>query len=135
MFPNRIRRVEETIKGEIALILQNDLKDPRLSWTTVQHVVVTRDLRHARVYVSVLEHRKDHTDEIVDVLNGAAGFVRRLLGERIRIKFLPELRFYKDDTPSAAQHLEQLFRQEHLRSAEDTTSGTLDPAAGTEKSK
>ena len=109
MFPDRIKRVEEQIKIEIALILQQEMKDPRLGWLTVQSTSITRDLRNARIYVSVFDDGETDPKEVIKTLNSAAGFIRKTLGDRVDYKHSPELKFYLDDTPDQAQRLNELL--------------------------
>jgi ribosome-binding factor A len=95
-FP-RTRRVGEQIQRELAGLLQEELKDPRLGIISICGVEVSRDLAHARVYISVLGG-KESVEETLRVLNGAAGFMRHQLGQRIRIRVIPQLRFFYDES-------------------------------------
>ena len=93
-FP-RTRRVGEQILRELAALIRDDIKDPRLGMVSVSSVVVTRDLSHAKVHVSVLGS-DEQSDASVKVLNNAAGFLRHKLGKLLHIRTIPELRFYLD---------------------------------------
>jgi ribosome-binding factor A len=95
-FP-RTRRVGEQIQRELAGLLQEELKDPRLGIISICGVEVSRDLAHARVYISVLGG-KESVEETLRVLNGAAGFMRHQLGQRMRIRVIPQLRFFYDES-------------------------------------
>ena len=90
-FP-RTRRVGEQIQREVAGILQEEFKDPRLGMISVSGVEVSRDLAHARVYISVLGG-EEAVSETLKVLNKAAGFLRHQLGQRMRLRVIPQLRF------------------------------------------
>lgn len=129
MFPDRIKRVEESIKAEVGSILQLEMKDPRVQWATVQNVVVSRDLRHARIYVSLLDDKAEHAEDVIEALNSASGFVKRLLAGRIRMKFLPELCFFLDTTPTVAQHIDELYA-EARRQAEASAMAASDGDSG-----
>ena len=96
----RIQRVEEAIKQEVAQILQRELKDPRIGFMTVTRVQVTPDLQRATVYFSVLEG-KSTAEETEAGLKSSQGFIRKLLGERIRLRVTPEVVFRAD--PSVAE--------------------------------
>jgi len=93
-FP-RTRRVGEQIQRELADLIRNEIKDPRVGMVSVTAVIVSRDLSHAKVYVSVLGSA-EQTDASVKVLGNAAGFLRHKLGKIMHIRIIPELRFYLD---------------------------------------
>lgn len=93
-FP-RTRRVGEQIQRELAELIRDELKDPRLGMVSVSAVEVSRDLAHAKVYVSVLGTEEQST-ESVKVLNHAAGFLRHKLGKSMHTRTVPEMRFYLD---------------------------------------
>jgi ribosome-binding factor A len=100
---DRLQRVAEEIRKEVAQILQTELKDPRIGgFVTITHVRVTPDLRQATVYFSLLDPKKSATETEAG-LQSARGFVRKLIGERIRIKFNPEIAFKHD--PSLAESI------------------------------
>jgi len=92
---SRTRRVGEQLQRELAELIRAELKDPRLAMTSVSQVLVSRDLGHAKVFVSVLG-----TDEQVQaslvVLKHAAGFLRSRLGKSLHIRMVPELHFFLD---------------------------------------
>ena len=93
-FP-RTRRVGEQIQRELAALIRDDIKDPRLGMVSISAVQVTRDLSHAKVHVSVLGNEQQ-SRESVDVLNRASGFLRHRLGKILHLRVIPELRFYLD---------------------------------------
>ena len=93
-FP-RTRRVGEQIQRELAALIRDELNDPRLGMVSISAVQVSRDMSHAKVYVSVLGN-EEQSGESVKVLNHAAGFLRHKLGKLMHIRVIPELRFYLD---------------------------------------
>jgi ribosome-binding factor A len=93
-FP-RTRRVGEQIQRELALLIREDIKDPRVGMVSVTSVIVSRDLSHAKVHVSVLGNA-EQTAASISVLGNAAGFLRHKLGKILHIRVIPELRFYHD---------------------------------------
>ena len=93
----RTDRVSEEMKKEIADIIFNHLKDPRLGFITIVAVDVTRDYRYAKVYVSILEDEAKTKDTLV-ALNSAKGFIRKEVGKKIRLRYTPELIFELDDS-------------------------------------
>lgn len=106
-FP-RTRRVGEQIQRELAGILQEELKDPRLGMISVCGVEVSRDLAHARVYISVLGAEED-VSETINVLNKAAGFLRHQLGQRMRLRVIPQLRFLYDESLAEGARMDALI--------------------------
>lgn len=97
---SRTRRVGQQIQREIALILQREMKDPRIGMVTVSDVEVSRDLNYAKVYVTFLQLDNDaeRIKEALVILTEAAGYIRSLLGSAMRLRVVPELRFYYDET-------------------------------------
>ena len=95
MISRRPERLGEQIREEVARIVASDLKDPRLGFVTVTRVELSADLRHARVLVGVLGSEADRSRTLA-VLAQAAGFVRREIGRRIRMRFAPEIEFRYD---------------------------------------
>ena len=103
----RLEKVAAAIKEEVAQILQRELKDPRIGFVTVTRVAVTADLQHAAVYYSRLPSGNEPGKasggpaETEAGLKSAQGFIRKLLGERLRIRVTPEVTFRAD--PSVAE--------------------------------
>ena len=96
----RLQRVEEAIRQEVAGILQRELKDPRIGFVTITRVRITADLQHATIYYSLLEG-KGNGAETAAGLESSRGFIRKLLGERVRLRVTPEVAFRAD--PSVAE--------------------------------
>lgn len=95
-FP-RARRVADQIQRELATLIRDAVRDPRVAGSvTVSEVQVSRDMAHAKVYATVLGAEAQETDEAVDALNGAAGFLRRELGRRMTLRSVPALHFFHD---------------------------------------
>jgi ribosome-binding factor A len=106
-FP-RTRRVGEQIQRELAGILQEEFKDPRLGMISVSGVEVSRDLAHAKVYISVLGG-EEAVSETLKVLNKAAGFLRHQLGQRMRLRAVPQLRFLYDASLAEGARMDALI--------------------------
>jgi ribosome-binding factor A len=104
----RMRRVDEAMREVISDALTKDLKDPRVGFVTITDVRTSPDLRHARVYVSVLGE-EDAVQASLDGLRSAHGFLQARINSELRIKRTPELTFVHDDTARRAQRLEQLI--------------------------
>ncbi|WOH37921.1 30S ribosome-binding factor RbfA [Thalassotalea fonticola] len=92
----RTDRVGQQIQKEIAVILQREIKDPRLGMLTVSAVEVTRDLAYAKVFVTFFNDDQSKVKESLAILNDAAGFIRSLLAKTLRARIMPNLRFEYD---------------------------------------
>ena len=107
----RTDRVNVLLRQQLSEIISREVKDPRLSRIiTIVHVGVSRDLRNARVYTSVLGG-PDERKAAVDTLNRAAGFIRRELTDRIKLKTVPHLSFVPDDSIEQGDRLQARISQ------------------------
>lgn len=104
----RTNRLEEEIREEVAKIIAGELKDPRIGFVTVTGVQLTPDLRHARINVGVLGDQAAR-DKSLAGLRQAAGFVRRELGRRLRIRHTPEVAFQYDKGLDATDRVARLL--------------------------
>jgi ribosome-binding factor A len=93
----RTERIDELLRQEIGSILARELKDPRVGFATVTRVETAPDLRHARVWVSVIGQHGERAETIA-ALDRAMGFIRHELGDRLRLRRIPELHVRLDDT-------------------------------------
>jgi len=103
----RTSRVGTTVRDAIVDIFRHDLKDGRLAMVSVTEVEVSPDLHLARVFISGLN--EEETKQIARDLNAQGGRIRHFLGQRIRLRFTPELDFRYDETPARAGRIEQLL--------------------------
>ncbi len=88
-------------------MLEREMQDPRTHMVTISRVEVSRDLSHAQVFVSAPE---DHPiDEVLKALNHAAGYLQIRLGERVRMRYLPRLRFQEDKALGTASRIDALL--------------------------
>jgi ribosome-binding factor A len=104
----RTDRVDELLRQEIGEILARDVQDPRIGFATITDVETSPDLRHARVWVSVIGPEKERA-ETVAALERAMGYVRHELGRRLRIRRIPELHVRLDDSAERGTRLLRLF--------------------------
>ncbi len=107
---SRSARVAQQIQRELGELLGREAGDPRLHGVTVQGVRVSRDLAHAKVYVSFLAPGED-AEELLTALHHAGGFLRSELAQRMRMRVMPHLRFIHDDTQERGERLEALIDQ------------------------
>ncbi len=131
--PRRPDRVAEAIREQVATFLSEGAKDPRIrGFVTVTAVEMTRDLRHATVFVSVMGD-KDATKATFEGLASVATHLRSMLGKTLRLRNAPEIHFRADESIARASRIEQLLAQvRNERDASDTVSPeavALDDAA------
>ncbi|MGD9426863.1 30S ribosome-binding factor RbfA [Pantoea sp. NSTU24] len=96
----RPQRVSQELQKEIAIILQREIKDPRLGMmVTVSGVEVSRDLAYAKVFVTFLNDQdEDAVKQGLKALKEASGYIRILLGKAMRLRIVPELTFFYDNS-------------------------------------
>lgn len=124
----RHERIGEQIQRDLSELIRKEIKDPRMSpIVTVAEVKVSADLGRASVYVTVLD---DKGKASVDVLNRASGFLRGLLGQRLRLRTIPHLHFIYDTTAERGARLSALI--DRAVAADRGATGD-DDAAGDEQ--
>ena len=123
----RVQRVADQIQREIASLIQLEVNDPRVGMVSVTGVEVSKDLAHARVYVTVLNTMSDdqavnestlsepgaldklEIEENIKALNKAAGYLRTLLAKRLSLRTVPKLQFHYDGSIQRGQQLSSLI--------------------------
>jgi len=118
----RMEKVQKLARQVLGEEIQN-LKDPRVGFATITAVKITPDLRHARVWVSVLGSDDEAKDTMAG-LNSARPHLRSELGRQMRMKYLPELVFELDKGAEEAQRLDEIFHKIH--SQESSAEGSED---------
>lgn len=99
----------EQIRRDLAEIVRDELKDPRMGFLSFTAVKLNRDLSNAVIYCSVMQDEKQA--ETLDTLNRAAGFLRSKLADRVRARTVPALKFVNDDSVSRGAEMENLIRK------------------------
>ena len=108
----RTQRVADYLQRELAALIQHEVRDPRLGMVSITGVEVSKDLAHAKVYYTVMgKDTSEDATESTEVLNHAAGFLRRELSRDSTMRSVPQLRFYFDTSVGRGRHLEELIRQ------------------------
>lgn len=106
---DRASKVSEQIKKKVGHIIQNDLKDPRLpQFVSVLEVVTTRDIKHSKVYVSVMGSEEERKNAI-QALKSAAGYIRRALGDVLSTRNIPEVHFELSDSIERGVYMTSLI--------------------------
>jgi len=105
----RSRRVADQVQRELATLIRDEVRDPRVGSVTVSEVKVSRDFAHAEVYVTGLGMEEADSRAMVDALNGAAGFLRGQLARQMRLRKVPALHFYYDPVFDQGARLNRLI--------------------------
>ena len=108
----RSQKVSGLLKSEVGDILQREIKDPNIGFVTVTDVVLSDDLRIAKVYFSVLgdDLQKKRSEE---GLRRARPFIQKLLGKRIRLRYMPHLQFHLDESWEYGESIERILKDLH----------------------
>jgi ribosome-binding factor A len=114
----RARSIGDRILEELAVILQREVQDPRLSMVTVTGVDVDRELAYATIFVTALGD-EDRQDEVLEALKRARGFLRSALAARIQLRTFPDLRFRWDASYQRGARIEELLDQLKAEEKED----------------
>lgn len=110
MGSGRMRRVDEAVRAVLSDAIAKDLKDPRIGFVTVTEVKTSPDLRHARVYVSVLGDERKRSDTLAG-LRSAHGVIQGRLAAELRLKHTPALTFQYDDSIDRGMRITQLLEE------------------------
>ena len=106
----RAERVSDAVQQEIAVLIRDNVRDPRVGMLSVTDVDVSRDLAYAKVHISFVgERSQEDIDAGIAALNGASGFLRKLLSSSIKLRITPQLNFFYDETGRRGQHLSALI--------------------------
>lgn len=107
---NRMDKINEELKKELSVIIDNNLKNPHITGIiSVTKVKTSPDLRYARVYISLLNCK--NVKETLDGLKSASGFMRSELARRINLRYTPELRFEIDDSMEYGARIENILKE------------------------
>jgi ribosome-binding factor A len=104
----RPQRLALQIQQEVSIMIFRDMKDRRIGFVTVTGVQMSPDLRHARIFVSLMGSEQEKKESLA-VLNHATGWVRHELGQRIRMKFLPDVVFSMDTSQDYGENIDKLL--------------------------
>ena len=110
MGQERVQRVAEEIKKEIGRIIHDQLSDPRIGFVTITKVDLSRDCRFAKVYFSLLGSKKQLRDTQVGLAR-SKGFIRKLLAQRVKLRYTPEIVFKLDEGIEYSIHISQVLEK------------------------
>ena len=124
---SRLERVEEAIRKEVSLIIHDELKDPRIGFVTIIRVELTKDLRNARIFYSVLGKEEDHKKTKL-ALDSALGYIRSLVAQRINLRFATELMFQEDHSTEYSVRIEEVLNK--IKELDQPRDSSAEDAAG-----
>ncbi|MGI6296409.1 MAG: 30S ribosome-binding factor RbfA [Armatimonadota bacterium] len=110
MTTTRQNKVRELLKQEVSDIIRREIKDPRLGFLTITDAEITADLKHAKVYVTVLGDEQERKQSM-DVLKHAQHFIRQEFGKRVRMKILPDVQFFYDESVDRGVRIFELLEE------------------------
>lgn len=108
---NRADRIAQQMKREVAIILQRELKDPRVRMATVSDVTVSGDLMYAKIYVTFMDNDAEAVKAAIKVLNKAKGFVRTMIGRAMKLRAVPEITFFYDKSLDEGMRISNLITE------------------------
>jgi ribosome-binding factor A len=107
---SRVEKVAEEIRKEVSNVIHDELKDPRLGFVTVTGVQLSKDLSFARIYFSVLGKEEEYI-KTKEALDSATGFIRSLIAQRLRLRFVPEIVFKEDHSSEYSMRIEEVLNE------------------------
>jgi ribosome-binding factor A len=107
----RSERVGELLTEVIAEVLREDIRDPRVTAVTITAAEVTKDLRQARIYFTILGGASENKDSVLAGLKSALGFIRARIGKQLKLRFVPAIEFFYDESVDEAERIEKLLRE------------------------
>ncbi|MGD8777931.1 MAG: 30S ribosome-binding factor RbfA [Ignavibacteria bacterium] len=108
----RLDKIASLLKEELSLIFLNKVQDPALGLLTITNVKVSPDIRQAKVYISVYD--KENRDDVLQKIEDIKGLIKGQLGQRLkRLRYIPDLVFFIDDTLDYVEKMDGLFKKIH----------------------
>ena len=121
---SRADRVSQLIQRELSEILQKETKDPRLKMTTITGVKLSKDLKNAKIYFSIVGAGRDQ-QEVLKGFQSAHGHIKRTLAGRLELRYMPELHFYYDESFDYGERIEKLLKS--VANAHETDGSDHNP--------
>ena len=106
----RRQRVQDFLREEISMIVQQEIKDPGLGFITIIDVKMTEDLKYAKVYYSVYGSDEEK-ERSAQALKRATSYIKHLLGDKVRMKFMPEITFVYDTEQEKAARIDEILKK------------------------
>lgn len=117
----RSDRVSGLIQKVLSEILKRDIGDPRLKMATITEVEVSRNLKLARIYFTTPDG-KQKKDAAIKGFNSARGFIKRILAHEIDLKYMPDIKFFYDDSLDYGEHIDELIKSTKIENGSDNST-------------
>lgn len=130
---SRTRRVGEQIQREMAQLVQQEIKDPRLGLVTISAVKLSKDMSHANIFFTVLDEEHP-VEETLKILEGAAGFLRHELAKRMQLRIVPHIHFKYDESISYGNDLSALINKAMGMENPENRMSDMEEEASSDKS-
>jgi ribosome-binding factor A len=118
---SRSDRVSGLIQKALSEILKRDIGDPRLKMATITEVEVSRNLKLARIYFTTPDG-KQKKDAAIKGFNSARGFIKRILAHEIDLKYMPDIKFFYDDSLDYGEHIDELIKSTKIENGSDNST-------------
>lgn len=121
---SRAQRVGDQIQRELAMLIPREVKDPRLGFITVTGVDVSRDMGHAKVFITLMNNDSaEDIEQNLEVLSEVAGYLRMLLGKSMKMRSVPQLHFRYDESISRGAYMSALIEKAVASDRSDEPTG------------
>lgn len=121
---SRAQRVGDQIQRELAMLIPREVKDPRLGFITVTGVDVSRDMGHAKVFITLMNNDSaEDIEQNLEVLSEVAGYLRMLLGKSMKLRSVPQLHFRYDESISRGAYMSALIEKAVASDRSDEPTG------------
>jgi ribosome-binding factor A len=110
--------MQDLFREEISVIIQQEMKDPGIGFITILDVKMTEDLKYAKVLYSVYGS-DDEVSETVEALRRARGYIKHVLGTRVKLRFMPEITFVLDKGQDRIERIDEILRKVEVENTED----------------
>src|SRR5690554_3803799 len=121
---SRAQRVGDQIQRELAMLIPREVKDPRLGFITVTGVDVSRDMGHAKVFITLMNNDSaEDIEQNLEVLSEVAGYLRMLLGKSMKMRSVPQLHFRYDESISRGAYMSALIEKAVASDRSDESAG------------
>ena len=107
---SRMLKINSLMRRELSQIIEFELKDPNLGFLTVMNIEVSKDLRHAKAYVSIMGSEIQKRKSLRGLLK-AKNFIQKELGHRLAMKFIPDMKFVVDESLDHSMHIDEVLRK------------------------
>lgn len=129
----RLNRVRSMMKDELSLLINREMKDPRVPMVTVTNVELTRDAKQATVFISIIAVDATYTDpdlmkQVLEALTDAKGFLKKSLGSIMQLRFIPDLIFKEDKGLENTLRVNEILKQLASEKKPDAEANTISAA-------